>query len=197
MVKNEKKEILHFSINTTQIPCCTPEDLNSIYFYKNNISISKTSKLPLTQSFAVQLICLDQSSLYVFSRMIMITYSNNHSQSERLNVIHAITRQAIAEERERRKTLIHLHDNDEKQIISSEQYRDLLNMNLDMFSSPRPSGEMFHSPNLGPSSLFDFDPLNLGGNQLQRKPHSNPSSPLRPSSFSDLQEGIMVSKNHS
>lgn len=63
MVKNEKKEVIHFSVNTTQVPCCTPDDLTSLYFYKNNISIAKSSDLPLIQSFAVQALFLDHESL--------------------------------------------------------------------------------------------------------------------------------------
>ena len=63
MVKNDKSCILHFSVNTTQVPCCTRSDLTSLYFSKNTISIDKGCSLPLTQSFAAQLVCLDQQAL--------------------------------------------------------------------------------------------------------------------------------------
>lgn len=76
MLKNEKKEVLHFSINTTQVPCCTPYDLTSLYFYKNNISIAKSSNLPFTDSFAVQLICLDHTYLYICIFLLLIIVIN-------------------------------------------------------------------------------------------------------------------------
>ena len=63
LLKNEKKVILHFSINTTEMPCCTPTTLTSLYFSKDNISIDKGNSLPLTKSFACQLICLEKESL--------------------------------------------------------------------------------------------------------------------------------------
>ena len=137
-MKNNKKDILHFSINTTQVPCCTHIDLTSLYFYKNNISIDKGCSLPLTQSFAVQLICLDHESLYQSLRILII--SAQSSPSERLCAIHAVTAQAIEEERTRRETLLRLRSSqsDESWVISSYQYRDLLSMDLDMFNSPRP-----------------------------------------------------------
>ena len=137
-MKNNKKDILHFSINTTQVPCCTHMDLTSLYFCKNNISIDKGCTLPLTQSFAVQLICLDNESLYAYMSIMMS--SAQSSPSERLRAIHAVTAQAIEEERTRRETLLRLRSSqsDDSWVISSYQYRDLLSMDLDIFNSPRP-----------------------------------------------------------
>ena len=64
MLKNKKEEVLHFSINTTQVPTCTNTDLTSLYFGRNTVSVAKKSTVPLTQSFAVQLICLNKDYLY-------------------------------------------------------------------------------------------------------------------------------------
>lgn len=82
MLKNEKKEVLHFSINTTQVPCCTPYDLTSLYFYKNNISIAKSSNLPFPDSFAVQLICLDHTSLYSFLSLLLLVVINQVAKND-------------------------------------------------------------------------------------------------------------------
>lgn len=163
-MKNNKKDILHFSINTTQVPCCTHMDLTSLYFSKNNISIDKGCSLPLTQSFAVQLICLDHDSLFVC--MSVVIRSAHCSLSERLRSIHAITAQAIEEERTRRDTLLRLRSSqsDESWIISSYQYRDLLSVDLDMFNSPRPVVEN-HSEH---DSLSE----SLISTELVSEPHS-------------------------
>lgn len=71
MVKNEKKEVFHFSINTTQVPCCTATDLTSLYFGRNNVSVPKKSPVPLTQSFAVQLICLNKEYLWARRHLVI------------------------------------------------------------------------------------------------------------------------------
>lgn len=160
MLKNEKKEVLHFSINTTQVPCCTPLDLTSLYFYKNNISIAKSSSLPLTQSFAVQLICLDHESFKGYSR------------EDRLKAIHCISKEAIEEERSRRSTLLKLHESDDNRVVSSLQYRDLLNMNIDIFNSPHPIEPGAATPPVSVSSHYDFSPSS-----------SNPTSPIREIAF--------------
>ena len=70
----------------------------------------------------------------------MLIISAQSSSSERLCAIHAVTAQAIEEERTRRETLLRLRSSqsDESWVISSYQYRDLLSMDLDMFNSPRP-----------------------------------------------------------
>ena len=138
MVKNEKKEVLHFSINTTQVPTCTDTDLTSLYFGRNTVSVAKKSSVPLTQSFAAQLICLNKEYLYPSS--LHSTSSAHYSPHARLEAIHVISQQAIEEERSRRKILIRRSSADETQsILSSVQYRDLLSMNLDIFKSPLPS----------------------------------------------------------
>lgn len=138
MVKNDKKEVLHFSINTTQVPTCTDTDLTSLYFGRNTVSVAKKCTVPLTQSFAAQLICLNKEHLS-FSASLF-TSSAHYSPHARLEALHAISQQAIEEERSRRKILIRRSSADETQsILSSVQYRDLLSMNLDIFKSPLPS----------------------------------------------------------
>lgn len=103
MVKNDKSCILHFSVNTTQVPCCTRGDLTSLYFSKNTISIDKGCSLPLTQSFAAQLLCLDQQALVRSSSPYYLVSVS--PRWERLRVVHAVTAQAVEEERARRSTL--------------------------------------------------------------------------------------------
>ena len=94
--------------------------------------------MPLTQSFAAQLICLNKEHLS-FSASLF-TSSAHYSPHARLEALHAISQQAIEEERSRRKILIRRSSADETQsILSSVQYRDLLSMNLDIFKSPLPS----------------------------------------------------------
>ena len=73
MLKDAKPEILHFSVNTKQVPCCTTSVLTSLYFGKNTVSIAKTCNLPLTQSFGAQLVCLDAHCL--FSRHSLLLHT--------------------------------------------------------------------------------------------------------------------------
>ena len=134
MLKDAKHEILHFSVNTTQVPCCTPSVLTSLYFGKNTVSIAKTCNLPLTQSFGAQLVCLDSHCLSSLSPPL--SHSANSDRHARLQAIHAISMKAIEEDRSRRNTLLEIRSiyTDDRKILSSIQYRDLLNLNLEIFS---------------------------------------------------------------
>ena len=52
-------------------------------------------------------------------------------------MVHAVTAQAVEEERARRSTLLRIRSTQsEDALLSSYQYRDLLNMRLDMFGTP-------------------------------------------------------------
>ena len=134
MLKDAKHEVLHFSVNTTQVPCCTTSVLTSLYFGKNTVSIAKTCNLPLTQSFGAQLVCLDAHCLSLHAPLL--TPSANYDRSQRLQAIHAISMKAIEEDRSRRNTLLEIRSiyTDDSKILSSIQYRDLLNLNLEIFS---------------------------------------------------------------
>ena len=111
-----------------------------------------------------------RSYLFVYFHISFINCSNKSTRNERLTVLHAISKQAIEEERSRRLALLRLHDSDENRIVSSIQYQDLLNMDLNMFHSPHPTPEPGVMTPINSHTRFDFSVSPV---------QSSPNSPLR------------------
>ena len=111
-----------------------------------------------------------RSYLFVYFHISSINCSNKSTRNERLTVLHAISKQAIEEERSRRLALLRLHDSDENRIVSSIQYQDLLNMDLNMFHSPHPTPEPGVMTPVNSHTHFDFSVSPI---------QSNPNSPQR------------------